>query len=49
MKYYMNIETGSVDTKENWDYINENGETVNAVELSEVIEVVKDGDNWIEV
>ncbi len=49
MTYYMNTLTGSVDTKDGWDYENESGETVNAVELGEVIEVVKDehGD-WVE-
>lgn len=48
MKYYMNAATGSVDTRENWDYENENGETVNAVDLGEVIEVVKEGQDWVE-
>ena len=48
--YYMNIETGSVDTKEGWNYENESGETVNAVDLGEVVEVEKDKNgNWIEV
>ena len=32
----MNLETGSVDTKEGWDYENESGEVVNAVDLGEV-------------
>ena len=48
MKYYMNVATGSVDTKENWDYENEDGETVNAVDLGEVVEVVKEGNDWVE-
>ena len=48
--YYMNIETGSVDTKEGWNYENEAGEIVNAVDLGEVVEVEKDKNgNWIEV
>ena len=50
MKNYMNIETGSVDTKDGWDYQNESGETVNAVDLGEVVEVEKDSEgNWVEV
>lgn len=48
MKYYMNVATGSVDTKENWDYENEDGETVNAVDLGEVVEVVKEGNDWVD-
>ena len=49
-KYYMNTATGSVDTYDGWDYENEDGETVNAVDLDEVVEVEKDADgNWIEV
>jgi len=39
----MNIETGSVDTHEGWDYENESGDTVNAAYLGEVVEVE---DNW---
>jgi len=39
-KMYGNLETGTVDNKANWDYINEEGDTVNAVDLNEVIEVV---------
>lgn len=48
-KMYMNAETGSVDNYAGWDYENENGETVNAVELGEVFEVIlnEDGD-WVE-
>ena len=50
VKNYMNITTGTVDTKEGWDYENEAGETVNAVDLGEVVEVEKDdtGD-WVSV
>lgn len=49
-KLYMNIETGSVDIYDGWEYENEVGETVNAVDLGEVVEVVK-GENgeWVEV
>ena len=42
-KKYMNIETGSIDTREGWDYENENGEIVNAVDLGEVVEVDDNG------
>lgn len=37
-KLYINPETGSIDTYDGWDYINDNGEKVNAVDLGEVIE-----------
>lgn len=47
-KMYMNIETGSVGTLEEWSYQNEAGETVCAVDLGEVVEVVKDENgDWI--
>lgn len=50
MKYFMNVETGSVDTYDGWFYENENGETVNAVDLGEVVEVIKNQDgDWIEL
>lgn len=39
---YINVETGSVDTKDGWDYEDENGDIVNAVDLGEVVEVEKD-------
>jgi len=47
-QFYMNVETGSVDTKDGWNYENEDGDTVNAVDLGEVVEVEKseDGD-WV--
>ena len=41
-KQYMNIKTGSVDTYDGWYYENEDGKTVNAVDLGEVVEVQKD-------
>jgi len=47
-KAYMNIHTGSVDTRDGWDYENEDGEIVNAVDLGEVVEVVKIGGYWVE-
>jgi hypothetical protein len=37
-KTYMNEFTGSVGTYDDWWYENEDGETVNAVDLGEVIE-----------
>lgn len=48
-KTYMNIETGSVDTYDGWDYTTEDGEQVNAVDLGEVVEVVKVDGQWVEV
>jgi len=46
---YMNPDTGSVDTYDEWYYEDENGEIVNAVDLDEVIEVIEQDDCWIEV
>lgn len=46
VKMYMNVETGSVDTREDWFYQNIDGETVNAVDLGEVVEVVMGADGW---
>jgi hypothetical protein len=46
---YMNTDTGSVDTYNGWWYENEDGATVNAVDLGEVVEVVKDANgDWVE-
>ena len=39
MKTYMNLETGSTGTYDEWDYENIDGELVNAVDLGEVVEV----------
>jgi len=48
-KMYMNIATGSVDNYEGWWYENEEGKTVNAVDLGEVVEVTKDKNgDWVE-
>lgn len=48
-KMYMNVETGSVDTRDGWGYENEAGETVNAVDLGEVIEVNQnENGDWVE-
>jgi hypothetical protein len=37
-KTYVNIRTGSTGTYDEWDYTDENGKTVNAVDLGEVEE-----------
>ena len=48
-KFYMNIETGAVDTLAGWWYENEGGMVVNAVALGEVVEVVEDGEgDWFQ-
>lgn len=48
-KFYMNTKTGSVDTYDGWFYVNEAGEEVNAVDLGEAIEVIKDANgDWVE-
>lgn len=49
VKVYKNLTTGSVAIYDGWWYEDENGQEVNAVDLGEVVEVVKgrDGD-WIE-
>ena len=49
-KLYMNIHTGSVDTRDGWFYENEEGVEVNAVDLEEVVEVEKnENGDWEEV
>ena len=46
-KMYMNIHTGSVDTRDGWNYQNDDLVYVNAVDLGEVVEVVTlDGKNY---
>lgn len=40
-KLYMNTATGSVDDYDGWWYENDSGEKVNAVDLGEVVEVVR--------
>lgn len=48
-KMYMNVSTGTVGSYADWDYEDENGKNVNAVDLGEVTEVVSDGNGeWIE-
>ena len=50
MKLYMNTATGAIDTYNGWWYQNESGEIVNAVDMGEVVEVVKDyAGEWKEV
>jgi hypothetical protein len=50
-KYYMHIVTMAIDTYEGWWYENKDGEKVNAVDLGETVEVVKDekGLYWLEM
>lgn len=49
-RYYMNTETGSVGTYDEWEYTGEQGEIINAVDVGEVVEVKKDDNgDWIEV
>jgi hypothetical protein len=44
---YMHIATGSVDTYDDWNY-EQDGVDVNAVDLGEVVEVVRDSNgDWI--
>lgn len=47
---YMNKETGSVDTYFGWDYLNQDGLKVNAVDREEVVPVVWSNEEncWIE-
>jgi len=40
-KMYMNVETGNVDDYEGWWYEDADGHEVNAVDLGEVVEVVR--------
>jgi len=48
-KMYMNIETGSVDTRDGWWYDTEDSEHVNAVDRGEVVEVIKVADGqWMQ-
>jgi hypothetical protein len=46
---YMNLETGSVDTYDGWEYLLETGEIVNGVDRNEAVKVKRgpDGD-WVE-
>ena len=46
---WMNPATGSVDTYDGWWYENSYGESVNAVDLGEVVPVFWNGQQWIEV
>jgi hypothetical protein len=48
-KMYINLKTGSVDTRDGWNYQTENGQAVNAVDRGEVVEVVKGiSGEWVE-
>jgi|6_EtaG_2_1085325.scaffolds.fasta_scaffold10184_6 hypothetical protein len=46
---FMNVKTGSVDSRDGWDYVNEENQTVNAVDLGEVVSVFwdKQEECWI--
>ena len=48
---YMNVHTGSVDTRDGWFYETEDGEKVNAVDREEVVDVVWDDETkyWKEL
>jgi hypothetical protein len=39
---YMNLVTGAVDDYDGWWYETEDGQTLNAVDRGEVVEVIKD-------
>lgn len=49
-KFYMQIHTGSVDTHDGWWYEDEDGLSVNGVDLGEVLEVEWDEEvlDWVE-
>lgn len=48
-RMYMNIDTGSVDVRDGWDYKTIDGDIVNGVDLGEAVEVVKDANgDWVE-
>jgi hypothetical protein len=48
---YMNVETGSVDTRDGWDYEDENGVTRNAVDEGGVVPVEwsEKDEYWVEM
>lgn len=47
---YMNPNTGSVGDYDDWYYENEDGIEVNAVDLGEVVKVIKDKNGeWVEI
>ena len=51
---YMNVNTGSVDTKDGWDYTDMDGKTRNSVDEGEVgveeVYIIRDREagNWID-
>ena len=51
---YMNLYTGSVDTKDGWDYVDMDGKTRNSVDEGEVgveeVYIIRDREagNWID-
>ena len=46
---FMNISTGSIGTRAEWDYIDDSGKRVNAVDLGEVVEVECISGIWVEL
>jgi len=45
-KIYMNIDTGSTGTRDEWWYEDENGEQANGVDQGKLTEVISDGNGW---
>ena len=43
---YMNEATGSIGAYDEWWYINDDGEEVNAVDLDEVVEIEGQDGTW---
>ena len=43
---YVNVETGSIDTRDGWWYEDEEGEQVNAVDRGEVVADLPEGDEY---
>lgn len=46
---FMNIFTGSTGPRAAWDYIDDSGQRVNAVDLGEVVEVECISGSWVEL
>ena len=46
---YMNPHTGAIGPMDEWDYIDESGNTVNAVDLDEVVQVARRYGEWVEL
>ena len=48
-KIYMNTKTGALSSRDGWYYENEDGESVNAADLGEVVEVKEINGEWVAV